>query len=550
MCPVEGASIVNNDANGELKVYVDNNVCIACGACIDSCHHGVRDYEDDTEQFINDLKNGVSISLFAAPANRTNGDGIRLLAWLKRLGVKKIYDVSLGADICTWAHIRYIEREKPRAVITQPCPSIVNYILMHKQELIKYLSPIHSPMLCTAIYMNKYAGTSGGKIAALSPCIAKAHEFEATGHVHYNVTLKKLYEYIEKNGITLPAETVVFDHGDSALGQLYAMPGGLKENLEFYFGKRLRIDQAEGQDIVYEALDLYAETGDRDRPAIFDVLNCPEGCNLGTACTHERNRFQVSAIMNAGRQNVLDTFDWERYEKMFLEYDATLNINDFIRKYEPVHIRRFIASREQVENGYVSMDKLDEMDRQFDCGACGYDTCYEMARAIALGLNVPENCMLKEREEAKREHASLVKFQKVNFENVSRILHANEDIKKYSDEIIVLMKSVTEAIEGYSKMSKGISDIGRSINLISLNAAIEAKRAGEHGMAFGVVAKEVRVLANSSQDAVTRMAGISAQAESSIVTINDRVDGIYSAINDFHKDISGMYEDMKELLSE
>jgi len=58
----------------------------------------------------------------------------------------------------------------------------VNYILMHKNELLKHLSPVHSPMLCTAVYMQKYEKV-GTKIAALSPCVAKAHEFEATGIV-------------------------------------------------------------------------------------------------------------------------------------------------------------------------------------------------------------------------------------------------------------------------------------------------------------------------------------------------------------------------------
>jgi iron only hydrogenase large subunit-like protein len=116
---------------------------------------------------------------------------------------------------------------------------------MHKNELLPYLSPVHSPMLCTAIYMNKYEGIKD-KIAALSPCIAKAHEFDATKHVEYNVTFKKLYEYIQREGIRLPREQSGFDHADSSLGALFSMPGGLKENVEQYLGKSLRIDKSEG----------------------------------------------------------------------------------------------------------------------------------------------------------------------------------------------------------------------------------------------------------------------------------------------------------------
>ena len=171
VCPVEGANVAALDGE-DIKVHVDHSRCIACGACIDACQHHSRDYYDDTERFLSDLRHGARISLFAAPANRTNGENWgRLLTWLRQQGVRKIYDVSLGADICTWGYIRYIQKNNPGPVITQPCPAIVNYILIHNHDLLPYLSPVQSPMLCCAIFMKKYEQIDD-RIAALSPCIA------------------------------------------------------------------------------------------------------------------------------------------------------------------------------------------------------------------------------------------------------------------------------------------------------------------------------------------------------------------------------------------
>jgi len=547
VCPVEGANIVYSDG-GRIKVKVDFNRCIVCGACIQACRHHCRGFFDDTERFLSDLQKGVPISLFAAPANRANGANWgRLLAWLRQMGVKKIYDVSVGADICTWAHIRYIQRTGPSPIITQPCPAIVNYILLHKHELVPYLSPVHSPMLCTAIFMKKYENISDN-IAALSPCIAKAHEFDATQYVHYNVTLKRLYEYIKTHGIMLPNEESGFDHAESSLGCLYSMPGGLRENVELYLGKSLRIDKSEGQGIVYRALDEFAKKHGSSLPVVFDVLNCPEGCNLGTGCAHERDVFEVNAIMDKARQGVLQGRGKEDFEALYGAYDKVLNLDDFIRQYTPEHLRPYIATEEQIKHSFMLLGKETEIQQNFDCSACGSDTCRDMAKKIACGLNIPTNCIQKARDDIDREHGALINLSTDNLRDINRMLTDISKVKNLCDVILGSVTDVNTAIEQYNNMAMEIDKIAMKINIISLNASIEAARAGEHGKAFAVVAAEVRNLARSSKNTVSATERIEMEATESIHKINEMTDNISAEVKKTYQDIEEISKKTQDAL--
>jgi iron only hydrogenase large subunit-like protein len=544
-----GANITYKDED-QIKVRINHERCIACGACIEACHHDARDYEDDTEQFLRDLKNGVPISVFAAPAMRTNEfDGGRVLAWLRNMGAKKIYDVSLGADICVWAYIRFIQRNKPKSVITQPCPAIVNYILLHVPYLIKYLSPVQSPMLCTAVYMKKYCGVND-RIAAISPCIAKSHEFEDTGYVHYNVTLKKLYDYIINNNIMLPAQQSDFDHEESALGRIFPMPGGLKENVEYYLGKQLRIDQSEGQGVVYDALELFAKQQESDLPAIFDVLNCPDGCNIGTGCAHKRSRFEVGSIMERNRKNVMFDPDRSQYDALYQKYDETLRLNDFLRSYTSKKIARNEVTDAQIEEVFIALGKLTEEKRTFDCGACGSDSCRDMARRIAIGYDIPANCIQNEKDTIQSASDKIVNLSKINLENIDKIMADISSIGVMSDEIVGSIDHINEVIQQFSKMSRDISLISQQINILSLNASIEAARAGEHGKGFAVVAQEVKSLANKSKQTVSRTDEISSAAAESITAINTKTTNITDAIAQAHSEIAVIQDITRETLED
>ena len=549
-CPVKYC----NDGSGD-HILINDDLCIGCGHCIDACTHGARYGIDDMTAFSDALSRKEKIVAIAAPAVASNfpSDYLRINSWLKSIGVRAVFDVSFGAELTVRSYLNYIAEKKPKTVIAQPCPAIVTYIETYKPELIEYLAPADSPMLHTVKMIHSfYPEFKDAKVLVLSPCYAKKREFVSAGYDEriFNVSFKSIAAHLQNAGVKLSSfKEVPYDNPPAERAVLFPTPGGLLATAERDLpGISEKSRKIEGKDMIYPYLEtLPAVIKSGRAPVIVDCLNCGHGCNAGPA-TLERNalpdELEHRVAFRSGKMK-------ERYRPTMLRKtpESVAAVTKkywkpglYVRKYEDCSRRVTLKKPDAAEKEriFAQMHKYTEQDI-FNCSACGYGSCEDMAFAIYNGLNRPENChyyekaaLLLERESVMRQkeetekalaelnqsHSLLNEHEKAKHRlaetvsNTSSELEATNmsiadmtmrlfELSRMQEERLNALSSKVRSAEvitdQFTPVVESITDISEQTNMLALNAAIEAARVGSAGMGFAVVSNEVKKLAESSQ---------------------------------------------------
>jgi methyl-accepting chemotaxis protein len=109
------------------------------------------------------------------------------------------------------------------------------------------------------------------------------------------------------------------------------------------------------------------------------------------------------------------------------------------------------------------------------------------------------------------------------------------------------MEAIRKATQEMVKAVAVIQDIARQTNLLSLNAAIEAAKAGAHGRGFGVVAEEVRKLAERSAAAAKQIGDLISETESAMKEGVRTVEATDQTIRTIQENITAMAASSREI---
>ncbi len=381
-CPVKAIKIID----GQAEVLSER--CIGCGNCVSVCSQKAKvalDLKHEVENLLKDKSKKVVAMLAPSfPAEFTEFDDYKtLIGMIRALGFDKVFDVAFGADLVANKYKKMLDNSNGNSYISSDCPAIVFYVEHFHPELVNRIAPIASPMVATSRLAKSLYGDDVSTVF-IGPCIAKKAESD---EVDEGLTFVELREMFEQHNIK--AEKITpseFDGPASGMGSLFPLSRGLLQNV------KKSDNVTEGNIIVDSGKHNFKEAiKEMENGEISDYhleLLCCDGCIMGPGMTTRNNFYYKWSQISKYAKVKLQDINNEKWQNNLEKYSSL----DLKQTFCSLDRRDSGPTEDEIEKVLKRMGKIKESD-YLNCGACGYDKCYDHAVAVAQGYAESEMCL-------------------------------------------------------------------------------------------------------------------------------------------------------------
>jgi len=480
VCPVKAIEI----KPGREHPRVIPGRCIGCGLCYISCSAGAVIFRDSLNETGGLLKSGSRNIALVAPSIASEFDDItdyrKLVAMIRALGFDHVHEVSFGVDVIAARYNELFKEARGKQYITSNCPAIVKKIEKYYPELVSNLAPLVSPMTASGMIVKEIYGKESNVIY-IGPCIDSKDEAlrkESKEVIDSVLTFIELRNIFRTSGIEEKKVSFSdFDPPHGNYGALYPIPAGIlyaagikRDVMES------RVITASGKEDTTEAIRDFDNHIDTIKHH-FNLFFC-QGCLLGPGMDHHSERYRRRNLVRQYTGKRVKALDMEQWKKDMKKWSGL----DYTREFRADDQRIPEPSEHAIKEVLKTIGKSGE-EYNDNCGACGYESCRDFAKTVAMGLTIPEMCH-KFNIRNKQSYIEKLRVSNKKISDTQKALQESESVarreKKLAQEANEMINSMLE------KLPSGVVIADENLKVIHSNSSF-INIAGEDAVSISEV---------------------------------------------------------------